>query len=108
MCAAYVNRTNREFTVKFFLILRLFFQSLSHRNYGAQFKPKDICRPQGLFKIKFISIKDIGICSKILRDCFFSRDPELVLLLALEAQTGTPFALETDLRPVPTGEITAF
>jgi hypothetical protein len=29
-------------------------------------------------------------------------------LLALEAQTGTPFALETDLRPVPTGEITAF
>jgi hypothetical protein len=88
--------------------LRLFFQSLSHRNYGAQFKPKDICRPQGLFKIKFISIKDIGICSKILRDCFFSRAPELVLLLALEAQTGTPFAWEADLRPVPTDEITAF
>jgi hypothetical protein len=56
----------------------------------------------------FSSIKDIGICSKILRNCLFSRDPELVLLLALVAQTGTPFAWEADLRPVPTDEITAF
>jgi hypothetical protein len=88
--------------------LRLLFQSLRHRNYGAQFKPRDIRRPQRSFKINIRSIKDIGICSKILRDCFFSRDPELFLLLALEAQTGTPFAWETDLRPVPTGEITAF